>query len=131
MKRARKQIVGAGYAYSAEGSVNAPSYTKTFILAMLLALPCTWIAISISDNVTVPDSVRYVISPGTMLGMHLVMQPTHDSSLQPTFSLRGTIDQLLDQLGRWFAIAFFTDMAFYSMLIFGFVTVARALTKPN
>ena len=63
--------------------------------------------------------------------MHPVMQPTHDSPLQPKLSLRGTIDQLLDDLGRWLAIAFFADMAFYSMLIFGFVTIVRALKKPN
>jgi len=130
MKNPKKQT-GSGGDSSATGSIHAPSSLKTLIVAVLLALPCTWIAISISDNVTVPDSVRYVISPGTMLGMHLVMHPTHDSSLQPTFSLRGSIDQLLDDLGRWFAIAFFTDMAFYSMLIFGLVKVTRAVKKSN
>ena len=92
---------------------------KTKILALFLAVPFTWIALSVSDNVTVPDSVRYILSPGTMLGLHVSMQPTH------------SWHEMADRLNQWFAIAFFTDMAFYTMLIFGVATVTRALKKPK
>lgn len=125
MKRPGLQIGSDGNAYAA-GSMNA-AYARTFILAVLLALPCTWIAISVSDNVTVPDAVRYVISPGTMLGKFIVMQSAHDNSPQLTHSWRGISDQPLDQLGQWFVIAFIADMAFYSMLILGLITINRRL----
>jgi hypothetical protein len=112
MKKAQEQSVSTGRAYSTEGAVHVVSI-KTVILALFLAVPCAWIAISVSDNVTIADSVRYVLSPGTMLGLHVFMQPTH------------SWHEMGERLSQWFAIAFFTDMAYYALLIFGFVTVTR------
>ena len=40
---------------------------KSLFLAIFLCLPCSWLALSIADNTRVPDSLRYVFSPGTML----------------------------------------------------------------
>src|SRR6478736_2680426 len=91
------------------------SHTMTALLAFFLAVPCAWVAISVSDNVHISDSIRYVLSPGTMLGLQVSMQSTH------------SWHEMGDRLSQWFAIAFFTDMAFYTMLIFGVVTVTRAL----
>jgi hypothetical protein len=131
MHRANIQTGSVGYAY-AEKSVTAPSYAKTFILAVILALPCTWIAISICDNVATPDSIRYISSPGTMLGNYLVfVQPAHNHVPQPSHSWHVDLRSLGDRLGKWLAIAFFTDLAFYFLLIFGLITITHALRKPN
>jgi hypothetical protein len=104
---------------------------KTVIFAVLLALPCTWMAISVSDNAAIPDSIRYLLSPGTMLGKLVFLQPAHNGSTQVTHSWHETIDQLLGQIRQWFAIVFFTDMVFYSMLIFGCITATRAFIKSK
>ena len=130
MKNPKKQT-GSGGDSSATGSIHAPSSLKTLIVAVLLAIPCAWIAIAVSDNGAIPDSVRYVLSPGTMLGKLVFLQPAHSSSTQLAHSSREAIDQLLGQIRQWFAVAFFTDMAFYSMLIFGLVKVTRAVKKSN
>jgi hypothetical protein len=115
-EKAQKQPLSAQHA---GGVLRVASRIKTAILALFLAVPCTWIAISVSDNVTVSDSVRYILSPGTMLGRHVSMQPTH------------SWHEMGDRLSQWIAIAFFTDMAFYTMLIFGVVTITRALKNPK
>ncbi|HET9838291.1 MAG TPA: hypothetical protein VFR84_08660 [Candidatus Angelobacter sp.] len=38
---------------------------KSLFLASFLCLPCSWLALSIGDNTHVPDSLKYVFSPGT------------------------------------------------------------------
>jgi hypothetical protein len=131
MHRANIQTGSVGYSHE-EKSVSVPSHVKTFILAVILALPCTWIAISISDNVATPDSVRDILSPGTTLGNYLVfVQPPHNRVPQPSHYWLVDLRSLGDQLGQWLAVAFFTDLAFYFLLIFGLITITHALKKPN
>ena len=119
MRRPKKHRLAPDTPTQPEGAIRLVSYKKTALLALFLAVPCALIAISISDNVYISDSIRYALSPGTMLGLQVSMQPTH------------SWHEMGDRLSQWFAIAFFTDMAFYTMLIFGVVTVARAIKNPK
>ena len=90
---------------------------KALLLSVLLCVPCAWIATAIADNPSVPDTVRYVVSPGTMLGLHLTQTPTH------------TFHEMMDQLGRFATVALLTNMLFYGMLTFGFATVTSAFRR--
>jgi hypothetical protein len=90
-------------------------YMKTALHAVFLAIPSSWVAISICDNASVSDAVRYLLSPGSILGAHL--------AIGPTSSWR----ELGDELTHYIAIALLTDIAFYSILIFGIATIVRGL----
>jgi len=89
------------------------------LLAGFLSIPCAWVAVSIADNTSVPDWLRYMFSPGTMLATHLVMGPTH------------SWQQMMDQLNHWTVIALLTNMVFYGMLIFGFAMVFSARKRSS
>lgn len=92
---------------------------KTLLLAGFLSIPCAWLAVSIADNTHVPDRLRYVFSPGTMLATRLVMGPT------------GSLQEMLEQLGHRTIIALLTNMVFYGMLIFGVVMVFSARKRSS
>lgn len=94
-------------------------YTRALLLAVFLSIPCAWLAVSIADNTHVPDWLRYVFSPGTMLATRLVMGPT------------GSLQEMLDQLGHWTIIALLTNVVFYGMLIFGVAMVFSAHKRSS
>jgi EamA domain-containing membrane protein RarD len=89
------------------------------LLAGFLSIPCAWLAVSIADNTHVPDWLRYIFSPGTMLATRLTMGPTH------------TLKEMLGQLKNWIIIALLTNMVFYGMLIFGFAMIFSARKRSN
>ena len=93
--------------------------TKTLLLAGFLSIPCAWVSVSIADNTSVPDWLRYVFSPGTMLATCLVMGPTH------------SLQEMLGQLKHWTIIALLTNMVFYGRLIFGLAMVFSARKRSN
>ena len=92
---------------------------KSLFLAIFLCLPCSWLALSIADNTRVPDSLRYVFSPGTMLATHLAMGPTH------------SWQEMFEQLSHWTTIAVLTNVIFYSMLIFGLAMIFFAAKRSE
>jgi len=92
---------------------------KSLLLAVFLCLPCAWLATAIADNIHVPDWLRFVFSPGTMLATHLVMGPTH------------SLQQMLGQLNHWTMIALLTNMVFYGMVIFGLAMIFFAGKRSN
>jgi len=99
--------------------LTVSSYARALLLAGFLSIPCAWLSVSIADNTHVPDWLRYVFSPGTMLATCLVMGPTH------------SLQEMLGQLKHWTIIALLTNMVFYGMLIFGLAMVFSARKRSN
>lgn len=92
---------------------------KSLFLASFLCLSCSWLALSIADNAHVPNSLRYVFSPGTMLATHLAMGPTH------------SWQEMFEQLSHWTTIAVMTNVVFYGMLIYGLAMIFFAAQRPK
>ena len=91
---------------------------------MALAVPCALIATAISDSVSVPDFVRYAVSPGLALAVRVVhVEPSHRGL--------GAFLDVLNQYTRVMSFALWVDVLLYGLFIFGTMTLISALTQER
>ncbi len=93
---------------------------KRAIWSVLLAIPCAVIATGMSDSTAVPNAIRYVFSPGTMLAIRII-------SVEPSHRGAGVFIDALNWYAAIGLFALFLNAVFYTLLIFGLVTTISTI----
>lgn len=96
---------------------------KRAIWSGIIALPSAILALVISDNPSMPNALRYVISPGLLVGFRV-------TKLQPCGRIVDCIVALAGQVGQMLKITLEVNFVVYGLLFFGIATTISAL-KPE
>ena len=97
---------------------------KRLLYSVALAVPCASIATGISDSAVVSNFLRYAISPGTVLAVHVVhAEPSHRSL--------GVFLDALNWYGSVMFFAFIVNAILYGLFIFGSITTISALSEKR
>ena len=105
---------------------RGPLLSKTWrrvLWSGAIALPAAILAFGIADHPAIPDSVRFVISPGLALGFRL-------TSPQPCGGILDCMSTLADRVGQIGEITIAVNTFVFGLLIFGAATTVSAL-KPK
>jgi hypothetical protein len=89
----------------------------------IIALPTAILALVISDNTSIPNALRYLISPGLLVGFRV-------AKLQPCGGILDCMVALAGQLGQMLKITLAVNLVLYGLLFFGIATAISAL-KPE
>jgi hypothetical protein len=89
----------------------------------IIALPTAILALVISDNTSIPDALRYLISPGLLVGFRV-------TKLQPCGGMADCMVALAVQVGQLLKITLAVNFVLYGLLFFGIATAISAL-KPE
>jgi hypothetical protein len=92
---------------------------RRLVFSVLLAIPMAGLAFLVSGQSTVPNALRYIISPGWIWAIRLV-------NFQTCGGFIGCMLTLGDQLGQMAQMILLVNLIVYSIVIFGIVTLVSS-----